>query len=133
VSDEREKGPRAEEPAPLSPGAPAGAAAAGDTVVEKVDTGATNAAAAVDSGAQSTADTIGAKLSEAADAISAKASEAAGAVSARTAGAADAVTFKAAGPASSAQATTDDRPELLVGGAFAGGFLLALILKRLGN
>jgi hypothetical protein len=27
----------------------------------------------------------------------------------------------------------DERPELLVGGAFAGGILLALILKRLGR
>jgi hypothetical protein len=28
-------------------------------------------------------------------------------------------------------AAVDDRPELAVGGAFAGGLLLALILKRL--
>ncbi len=76
---------------------------------------------------------IGAKASEAADAISAKASEAAGAVSARAAGAAEAVSAKAAGSAGSVQATTDERPEFLVGGAFAGGLLLALLLKRLGS
>ena len=28
---------------------------------------------------------------------------------------------------------TTEKPELLVGGAFAGGFVLALILKKLGN
>jgi hypothetical protein len=28
---------------------------------------------------------------------------------------------------------TDDRPEIAVGAAFAGGFLAALILKRLGR
>ncbi len=152
MTDEHGQNPRTEEPAPLSPdapaaelgdatqphdvpgtlGAPEGSAAA-DPVVEKVDAGATNAAAAVDSGAHGAADTVGAKASEAADAISAKASEAAGAVSARAAGVVDAVSFKAAGPASSVQSTTDDRPETLIGGAFAGGFLLALILKRLGR
>jgi hypothetical protein len=29
--------------------------------------------------------------------------------------------------------SADDRPEVAVGAAFAGGFLLAMILKRLGN
>jgi hypothetical protein len=28
---------------------------------------------------------------------------------------------------------TTEKPEILVGGAFAGGFVLALILKRLGS
>ena len=31
------------------------------------------------------------------------------------------------------QQTSDERPEVLVGAAFAGGFLFALILKRLGR
>jgi hypothetical protein len=35
-------------------------------------------------------------------------------------------------PASIA-ARVDERPELAVGAAFAGGFLLAMILKRLGS
>jgi hypothetical protein len=30
-------------------------------------------------------------------------------------------------------ATADERPELVVGAAFAGGFALALLLKRLGR
>jgi hypothetical protein len=30
-----------------------------------------------------------------------------------------------------AQSAVSDRPEIAVGGAFAGGFLLAMILKRL--
>jgi hypothetical protein len=34
-------------------------------------------------------------------------------------------------PASSAPALPDERPELLVGAAFAGGLALALLLKRL--
>jgi hypothetical protein len=37
------------------------------------------------------------------------------------------------GGASSANQAPADRPEILVGGAFAGGFLAALILKRLGR
>jgi 3-oxoacyl-ACP reductase-like protein len=32
-----------------------------------------------------------------------------------------------------ASASPADRPEVQVGAAFAGGFLVALILKRLGN
>jgi hypothetical protein len=40
----------------------------------------------------------------------------------------------AAEPAPAAPAVgADDRPEIAVGAAFAGGFLAALILKRLGR
>jgi hypothetical protein len=35
--------------------------------------------------------------------------------------------------AASAAVGTDDRPEIAVGAAFAGGFLAALILKRFGR
>jgi hypothetical protein len=35
--------------------------------------------------------------------------------------------------ASSAAQTLSDRPELIVGGAFAGGFLLAKLLRRRGS
>jgi hypothetical protein len=35
------------------------------------------------------------------------------------------------GPGGGALASAGDRPELAVGAAFAGGFVLALILKRL--
>jgi hypothetical protein len=34
-------------------------------------------------------------------------------------------------PAATPEAAVEDRPELAVGAAFAGGFLVALILKRL--
>jgi len=43
-------------------------------------------------------------------------------------------TAMGAGPSSSASssgASPDDRPEVLVGAAFAGGFVAAMILKRL--
>lgn len=40
---------------------------------------------------------------------------------------------KAQQTAAQAQQVADERPETLVGAAFAGGFLAALILKRLGN
>ena len=42
----------------------------------------------------------------------------------------------AGGPAAAAQATIEslsDRPEVMAGAAFAGGLLVALILKRLGR
>ncbi len=46
----------------------------------------------------------------------------------------DANTTAAAGAASaSAGPTTTERPEALVGAAFAGGLVLALILKKLGR
>jgi NADPH-dependent 2,4-dienoyl-CoA reductase/sulfur reductase-like enzyme len=35
--------------------------------------------------------------------------------------------------ASAAAEAGSDRPEVIVGGAFAAGFAIALILKRLGN
>ena len=37
------------------------------------------------------------------------------------------------GPDSGPAATAHDRPEVAVGAAFAGGFLLAMMLKRLGR
>ena len=37
------------------------------------------------------------------------------------------------GPLPDSVASLTERPEAMVGGAFAGGFLLALILKRLGR
>ena len=37
----------------------------------------------------------------------------------------------ASGDSGSAPAPPSDRPEIVVGAAFAGGFLLALIFKRL--
>ncbi|MEA2256482.1 MAG: hypothetical protein QOG35_2527 [Solirubrobacteraceae bacterium] len=37
------------------------------------------------------------------------------------------------GPLSNLPVDVDERPEILVGAAFAGGFLAALILKRLGR
>ncbi|MEA2249803.1 MAG: hypothetical protein QOI62_3506 [Solirubrobacteraceae bacterium] len=41
--------------------------------------------------------------------------------------------FTSSGPLSSLPVDVDERPEILVGAAFAGGFLAALILKRLGR
>jgi hypothetical protein len=51
---------------------------------------------------------------------------------------AERVTVKApavpgAGPRTLAGIDTSERPEILVGAAFAGGFLFAMILKRLGG
>jgi hypothetical protein len=37
----------------------------------------------------------------------------------------------ATSPAAAITSVAADRPELVVGGAFAGGFVLAMILKRL--
>lgn len=37
------------------------------------------------------------------------------------------------GPAEAPVPLPTDRPEVLIGGAFAGGFLAAMILKRLGR
>jgi hypothetical protein len=36
-------------------------------------------------------------------------------------------------PNGSSSSLAEERPEVLAGAAFAGGFLVALILKRLGN
>jgi hypothetical protein len=36
-------------------------------------------------------------------------------------------------PPPAAEAAADDRPEIAIGAAFAGGFIAALILKRLGH
>jgi hypothetical protein len=64
----------------------------------------------------------GAASSTAGDGVGAKASQAA-----------DQAKDKAAQVAGQAQQVTGERPEILVGVAFAGGFVAAMILKRLGR
>jgi hypothetical protein len=69
--------------------------------------GATTATGGEDAGGPSTADKLTGKVGEARE--------------------------KLAGGAGSAGELTDERPEILVGAAFAGGFVAAMILKRLGR
>ncbi len=64
----------------------------------------------------------GAASSTAGDGVGAKASQAA-----------DQAKEKASQVAGQAQQVTGERPEILVGVAFAGGFVAAMILKRLGR
>jgi hypothetical protein len=64
-----------------------------------------------DDAAAAHGDGVGAKASQAADQAKEKASQVAG----------------------QAQQVTGERPEILVGAAFAGGFVTAMILKRLGR
>lgn len=81
---------------------------------------------------------------QAAATVKAKAEEAAGSVGATAAGVASTVQAKAEGVASTVSATADqatttvtstadEKPEIPIGVAFAGGFIVAKILKAIGS
>jgi ElaB/YqjD/DUF883 family membrane-anchored ribosome-binding protein len=65
--------------------------------------------------------------------VGAKASQAAGQAQEKATQVAGQAQQKASEVAGQAQQLTSERPEVLVGAAFAGGFVAAMILKRLGR
>jgi ElaB/YqjD/DUF883 family membrane-anchored ribosome-binding protein len=65
--------------------------------------------------------------------VGAKASQAAGQAQQKATEVAGQAQEKATQVAGQAQELTSERPEILVGAAFAGGFVAAMILKRLGR
>ena len=67
------------------------------------------------------------------DGVAAKASQATGQAKEKAAEVTGQAQEKLTQVSGQAQQVTSERPEILVGAAFAGGFLSAMILKRLGR